>query len=534
MAAALALVAVLAPSVARGATITPNVFTDELDNSNATCSLREAISIANADVNTAEPDCPITGTLGNDTIALGTGEYVLELPGSLDQLNATGDLDVNTTSQDLTIDGVSAGQTTIATDSAPPWTDRVLDQNAGAGTLTVSDVTVTGGNETDGFGGGGIASATGGLVVERVRVTDNHTESGGGGLSVNSNSAAISDSTIDLNTSNGATGGGGLTLGGGTVTIASTVIKQNSVEFTDPGDGGGLASFNAAVTVTGSVISGNSVTDTDASGTTFGGGILWFASTGTIRGTTVSGNEVAGPSNNLAGGIRVAGSGGNLKLVNDTISGNEALGGTGSSGGLRVEAGAATVAHTTFGPNPVGNQTTAIGHSGGTVTVRGSIIDTIEGFGACDGSPTSGDDNVFAGLSCGPTTGNDVADADPMLGALADNGGPDAGAPGFEQPILTHLPAAASAAVDHVPAADCDDEPAGSLLIDQRGLTRPFDSDGDSVAECEAGSLEIQSAPQPPPGGGSPPPAATPVKKRCKKGQKLKKGRCVKKKRKKK
>jgi hypothetical protein len=68
-------------------------------------------------------------------------------------------------------------------------------------------------------------------------------------------------------------------------------------------------------------------------------------------------------------------------------------------------------------------------------------------------------------------------------------------------PIPTQLPAVGSPVVDHVPEADCDDHPTGSLITDQRGLLRPVDRDGDSVAECDAGSIELQAPPvvNPPP-----------------------------------
>jgi hypothetical protein len=49
--------------------------------------------------------------------------------------------------------------------------------------------------------------------------------------------------------------------------------------------------------------------------------------------------------------------------------------------------------------------------------------------------------------------------------------------------------------VDHVPAGSCTDLPSGSLLTDQRGLARPDDADLDGTAACEAGSVELQVAP---------------------------------------
>jgi CSLREA domain-containing protein len=501
---------------AGAATITPNITADEFDNSGGVgdtgCSLREAISIANANVNTAEPDCSITGTPGADTVSLTSGSpYILSVAGAPDDTNTIGDLDVDTSLGALTIDGAGATSTTIQT--AVAWNDRVVDQPTGSGMLTVSDLTLKGGNEGFAGGGGGIRAISGPLAVQGARITANGSDAAGGGIEADSG-LSITDSLVDTNTSSsGGGGGGGVGSFGPTTTIDSSVIRDNSLSGTaTPANGGGISANNTALTMIDSIVIDNDVTDADAAGSAEGGGMSVFNTTGTIRGSTISDNKVLGGALRSGAGLRTSGTT-DLKLVNSTVSANKAEGTGGSGAGLRVGAGTVTLVHTTLGPNPVGTGGGSAIVNSGTLNVRGSVIETSGAASACLGTITSLDDNVFTDTSCGPETGNDDNDADPMLGPLADNGGPDVGAPGLLEAIFTHLPAGTSPVVDHVPAARCLDDPSGSLLVDQRGLPRPDDGNGNGVFDCEAGSIELQiSGPfVPPPPPPSPPSSPTPT-----------------------
>ncbi|MGZ5375057.1 MAG: choice-of-anchor Q domain-containing protein [Solirubrobacterales bacterium] len=103
---------------------------------------------------------------------------------------------------------------------------------------------------------------------------------------------------------------------------------------------------------------------------------------------------------------------------------------------------------------------------------------------------------------------------DPQLGGLADNGGP----------TQTMALGPGSAAIDQVPVGTPNRPGA-----DQRGTGRP------QGAACDIGAFEVVV----PPGALAAAPAgavasATSTTKKCKKGRNLKKGKCVKKKRKKK
>jgi len=112
------------------------------------CSLRGAVIAANATPGT--------------TIILPAGTYQLNIPGGAPEgfsgNSAIGDLDIS--GNNTTITGAGAA-TTIIQQTQP--NDRVIEVNpfldAGFNT-TISDVTITGGHETTGVGGGGIISGS--------------------------------------------------------------------------------------------------------------------------------------------------------------------------------------------------------------------------------------------------------------------------------------------------------------------------------------------------------------------------------------
>lgn len=112
--------------------ITVNTYADEL-NEDGDCSLREAIQTANTD--TPVDSCP--AGLGEDLIVLATGVYTLTLEGASEDLNATGDLDIQA---DLILRGAGVDSTLL--DGAQ--LDRVLHVLPGA-KVAISDLTITNG-----------------------------------------------------------------------------------------------------------------------------------------------------------------------------------------------------------------------------------------------------------------------------------------------------------------------------------------------------------------------------------------------------
>lgn len=148
-----------------------------------------------------------------------------------------------------------------------------------------------------------------------------------------------------------------------------------------------------------------------------------------------------------------------LEITNSTVTGN-------TGHGIRA-AGTATIAYTTI----ASNAGRAIVQSTGPVTVWASILAGNNG-NECAGALTSAGYNIVDDTSCAFTSTGDQQSTDPLLGALADNGGP----------TLTRKPGAGSPAINAVPnaAVGCGT----TVTVDQRGVARP------SGGSCDVGAVE--------------------------------------------
>src|SRR2546421_4431211 len=143
----LAMLFGLAQASAGATTIAVNTANDELAV-DGNCSLREAISAANADAGV--DGCPAGS--GADTIVVPAGTYALSIAGAGEDANVSGDLDITS---DLTIGG--AGRAATIIDGA--GLDRVVDVDpALAGvSVEISGVTIRRGlapGALAAFGGG--------------------------------------------------------------------------------------------------------------------------------------------------------------------------------------------------------------------------------------------------------------------------------------------------------------------------------------------------------------------------------------------
>ena len=320
-----------------------------------------------------------------------------------------------------------------------------------------SEFTLIEGNEATGddagIGGGGIYVETGGTASIRYATIQNNTAtgtsgSGGGILVADGASATVMLGEILSNSANRA--GGGIEVfddpmttdddGQSVVTVRMTTIDANEIEAAMPGNGGGIHAGGAGVVnVNQSTVSNNDARE---------GGGIWIAGAGsaTIENSTVSMNSAT-----EAGGGVYDNGGADISVASSTVVLNEA----GTDGGGLVSQG------TTFG-------------------FRNTIVANNSAAGQgddCRGTFQSGDWNLVEETSdCvfNGSVANTITGADPMLGALADNGGP----------TLTHAPMMGSVVID---AGQSD------LEVDQRGLVR--NEDADASGQDDIGSVELNARP---------------------------------------
>jgi len=178
---------------------------------------------------------------------------------------------------------------------------------------------------------------------------------------------------------------------------------------------------------------------------------------------------------------------GSLTLINTTVSGNHSSVG----GGLESQEGINTLRNCTI----VGNSASHGWYGGGgiwlwtastVVNIHNSIVAGNSTTGAgpdCSGPIASLDFNLIGNTNGATITGvttHNIYGKDPLLGPLADNGGP----------TPTHALLPGSPAIDHGSS--------GGLATDQRGLPRPFNFPAyfDADDGSDIGAVEMQEGPQ--------------------------------------
>ncbi len=252
-----------------------------------------------------------------------------------------------------------------------------------------------------------------------------------GGAISNAGSLTLANMTISGN----STGDGGGIYNSGTLTLVRSTVSGNSAE----GNAGGIYNHGDGVlSITESTVSGNSSS---------GGGGIYASGTVTLTNSTVSGNTAA--TDNYGGGVFMHG--GALTLTNSTIAYN--LGG----GGLAQIGVAALLTNTIVAGNVGGDVPVGTLAAGSTNSI---VQDT-----ATAGGLNSGANANLVGV-------------DPLLGDLADNGGP----------TMTHALLAGSPAIDAGIAVT-------GITTDQRGESRTG-GDGPDIGAYErapAGAYSLQS-----------------------------------------
>lgn len=232
-------------------------------------------------------------------------------------------------------------------------------------------------------------------------------------------------------------GSGGAVENRGHMTLADSAVRQSAASAGEDGSasGGGIANFGH-LTVEESVVAGNAAF--------IGGGIANFGVL-TVENSTISGNAARDGGGGIAN-LRAA----SLRLSNATITGNIADDdgdGSGGGGGILNDAGSAAVLSASL---LAGN----LDRGGETVECDGQLdlrgVNLIQHSDGCD-------------------LRGDVSDAilnlNPLLGPLADNGGPT-----WTHALLTGSP------VIGVAGATCP-------AVDQRGIAR-------ATGRCSIGAFE--------------------------------------------
>lgn len=327
------------------------------------------------------------------------------------------------------------------------------------GRLNLFDNVITDNTTGNGVQGGGIFNS-GHLAINNSSVVSNTSGSAGGGIFNSGGTLIISNSTISNNqTSLG--NGGGIFNNGGTVTINNSTIAGNQTIL---GNGGGIFNGNGGgLTITNSTLTGNQA------GSANGGGLFVQNSFVTLMQNTISGNMAA-----LCGGGVSVGVGSGVEIFHGTIVNN--MSGSGPGGGIFVDTGGTGL----IASSVIAQNTFSGGGPGQDVSGEGIGSAGFNFIGDADGTNLGG--AASAGDQLGSSSGAGVIN--PLLGPLGFNGGP----------TLNHLPLPGSPLIDvGLP---------GTLLLDQRGLSREIDIPGvpngptaADIGATELGAIEFDQFP---------------------------------------
>ena len=399
---------------------------------------------------------------------------------------------------------------------------------ASTGTVTVASSTVSGnqagtggyglsGNESSGPGGngGGIYESGGLLTITNSTVSSNTSGYGGpsgevpfppagdGGGIWTSGSLQVTGATFSSNAGGGGNaigGSGGAIFTSGTATISSSAFTGNTGGGEGVGGNGGAIANSGSLTLTSSTLTDNVAGAGGGSSNGGNGGGLYSAGSATVTGDLFSGNSGGAGGNAIPvdpGCSRpgYGGSGGAIyslaavQVANTTISGNAVGAGgflfnpcageypSGVGAGIANAGGVDIVSYSTIADN-----TDGIDNLSGTITLSGTIVADSTGVGDsagstnCTGAISEGTGyNLDSGTTCGFSAAGDITGTEPLLGQLANSGGPTE-----TQALLSGSPAidAGGTVADGCPATD------------QRGLPRPDDA-ADNGA-CDMGSFESQ------------------------------------------
>ena len=348
--AAIGAVMMVGAQSALAATITVDTTADDFGSDMAHCSLREAIKSVDGNL-TSDPQgtdfggCVASGTYSTsagppDTIMVPAGTYQLTQSGAGEDNDATGDLDV-LRSMNIVGTGNPTIQQTIA--------ERVIDLPATGKNLSLSGLTITGGDQSGVGTGGGIhyvGANPSSLSLDGVTITGNNTAAGNGAGIWTDSPTTITNSVINNNkaaqTSGNGNGGGIYQDGfagpftGVTLNVDHSTISGNSAGTVTNTARAAASSARPRSTMRPRVPSSKAVRS-PATRRTFSGGGSTARATPHCRsmGSLISGNHaLAQRGGGLIAVSEQSSGSGQVFVVNSTVTGNVANGeGGGIEGG---------------------------------------------------------------------------------------------------------------------------------------------------------------------------------------------------------
>ena len=398
-----------------------------------------------------------SGDAGGGVDTDGTGTVVISdstVTGNTD-VNQGAGVYIDTVAVGTTFPGASMNMTGTTVSNNQALANGVTGSgggisNAGGGIMTITSGTIS--NNFSGGSGGGFSDENnvGTLVVSNSLFLANSAVADGGGIQEGGPSTTITNTAVQGNTASGT--GGGLFLNGTNVSLQSSTINGN----TAVGGGGGLEIQTTGPGAAGTTITNSTITADTATGDA-------------ATATTANGGGIEAPATTFTG---------DLTLLNDTINGNSATNG----GGVFWDGstGTFTLQNTIVAANSAGTGPDANNPSG-TFTDNGGNLIGVSGAG-------SGNSGFTAATT---QTGAVATPLDPLLGPLADNGGPAIGAPPTTQTLATELPISGSPAINKGITA-------GAPSVDERGFPRALtaaDPPDVGAAESSANVTTVSTSP---------------------------------------
>ena len=430
-----------------------NAATINVGVGGADCTLSDAIRSANQD--TVIGSCT-AGSIGADTINI-PSQTIMFASAAVDGAQY-GDSALPIVESIITIEGNGS---TLERIGADPFRIIATDPSSSA-FLTLNSITLTNGyavNGSEGYGGALYAGGDSSVTINNSTIKDSSSLYAGGAIYAFESRVRINNTTI---TGNYAEYGGGIWATENTdIVISESVISGNSAQ------GGGGIYMNQSLTlkIIDTTVTNNTAIDS-------GGGISLYNGNNYVQldviGSTISNNTVSGITVGSQKGGGIVSYRGDINITNSTVSGNFA---NGRGSGLYINAATLNMRNTTVSDNL---NVSSIAFSGNytyptSATLLNTVVANSPGNIDCyvqgvDVTLTADSSNWFESTTC-----NGVDSGDPMLGGLADNGGP----------TYTHLPGVTSGL-----------ESAGAVNIcgsvggrDQRGEFRGTDS-------CFIGAVE--------------------------------------------